>query len=155
MEIGRFEYSVWVLCLSTEYKNNGTLHGVCKLKGPTDGRDISHCKYAKMTEHADGVELARCRVEQTCYQIELTHWQSWADSLQNWADSLTEWSWLADGVEQKNLKYQKQLNKLTAELRRRTEFDEQRRRVELYISRTIEYDVTRKIWIRHYMENVE
>ena len=34
------------------------------MKGPTDGRDFSHSKFAKMTDPADGAEQAR-RVEQT------------------------------------------------------------------------------------------
>ena len=33
------------------------------MKGPTDGRDFSHSKYAKMTGHADGVEQAHCIIE--------------------------------------------------------------------------------------------
>ena len=108
----------WTEC---RVQNNGTLHGECKMKGPTDGRDFSHSKYAKMTGPADGVQQACCRVEQT-------RWRSWTDSLQNWTRSI-----------------ENKFNKLAAELSRRTEFDEQRHRVELDVSRTIEYDVTRKI----------
>ena len=133
------------------------------MKGPTGGRDFSHSKYAKMTGPADGVEQAYCRVEQTRWRIELirwrselthcrieltswrslsrrielTRWPSWADSLQNWTRSI------------KN-----NLNKFAAELSKRTEFDEQRHRVELDVSKTIEYDITRKIWVRRYMESL-
>ena len=63
----------WTEC---RVQNNRTLHGLCKMKKPTDGRDFSHSKYAKMTGPADGAEQACCRVEQTLCRIELTRWRS-------------------------------------------------------------------------------
>ena len=60
-------------------------------------------------------------------QNERTHWWSWAGSLQSWADSLQNW---ADSLR---------------ELSKRTEFDEQRRRVEL--------DVSRIIWVQPNKKN--
>ena len=72
-------------------------------------------------------ELSRLAAELSSLAdgVELTRWRSWAEEL----------SWLAAEL---NSKYQEQLNKLAAELSRRTKFNEQRRRVELDVSRTIE-----------------